>query len=115
MKSRAVVTLVPDESVFLPIWLRYYSQFFAPQDIYVLAIDSTDGSTNGSGFVGVPTSHDQIDWAWHGDQLQKWQHTLIQMYEVVLCTSIDDIVAPDPLTGTLGELDIMAIRRQKNA
>ena len=103
MKSRAVVTLVPDESVFLPIWLRYYSQFFAPQDIYVLAIDSTDGSTNGSGFVRVPTSHDQIGWAWHRDQLQKWQHTLIQTYEVVLCADVDEIVAPDPLTGTLGE------------
>jgi Ricin-type beta-trefoil lectin domain-like len=36
--SRAVVTIVRDESVFLPIWLRYYRQFFSAQDMYVLII-----------------------------------------------------------------------------
>ena len=34
-KRRAVQTMVQNEAVFLPIWLRYYSRFFAPDDIYV--------------------------------------------------------------------------------
>ena len=51
-KRRAVVTMVHNESVFLPIWLRYYSRFFAPEDIYVLDNDSTDGSTDRGGSCG---------------------------------------------------------------
>ena len=46
--------MVYNEAVFLPIWLRYYSRFFAPDDIYVLDHESTDGSTSGSGFVRIP-------------------------------------------------------------
>ena len=45
-KRRAVLTIVQNEAVFLPIWLRYYSRFFAPDDIYVLDHESTDGSTS---------------------------------------------------------------------
>ena len=56
--SRAVLTMVYNESVFLPIWLRYYSRFFAPEDIYVLDHQSDDGSTNGGGFVRVPLEHE---------------------------------------------------------
>ena len=45
-KRRAVVTIVHNEPVFLPIWLGYYSRFFAAEDIYVLDNESTDGSTD---------------------------------------------------------------------
>ena len=49
-KRRAVVTIVHNEPVFLPLWLRYYSRFFAAEDIYVLDNQSTDGSAGGRGF-----------------------------------------------------------------
>ena len=45
-RRRAVLTIVHDEPVFLPIWLRYYSRFFAPEDIYVLDHETSDGSTD---------------------------------------------------------------------
>ena len=35
-KSRAVVTMAQNENIFLPVWWKYYSRFFAPEDIYVL-------------------------------------------------------------------------------
>jgi hypothetical protein len=91
-----------NESVFLPIWLKYYSQFFSPEDIYVLDHETTDGSTSGSGFVRVPVSHPVVDWGWHRDMVQNQQHWLIEQYDVVLCTDVDEIVAPDPRTGNLG-------------
>ncbi|MXV49664.1 hypothetical protein GS399_01670 [Pedobacter sp. HMF7647] len=102
-KSRAVVTMAKNESVFLPIWWHYYSQFFHPEDIYIIDHDTTDGSTSGPGFVRIPVSHPVVDWGWHRDRLQENQNKLIARYDVVLCTDVDEIVAPDPRTGTLGD------------
>ena len=101
-KSRAVVTMAKNESVFLPIWWHYYSQFFDPNDMYILDHETTDGSTSGSGFVRVPVFHPIVDWGWHRDRMQEMQHKLIDNYDIVLCTDADEIVAPDPRIGNLG-------------
>src|SRR4051812_32952538 len=63
-QRRAVVTIVHNEALLLPIWLRYYSRFFRPDDIYVLDNDSSDGSTDGPGFVRVPAPSDRVDHVW---------------------------------------------------
>jgi hypothetical protein len=99
---RAVVTIVHDERVFLPIWLRYYGRFFAPGDIYVLDHETTDGSTDRGGFVRIPVSHDTVDHTWMVEQLQGLQHELLDRYDAVLVTDVDEIVAPVPELGTLG-------------
>jgi hypothetical protein len=93
--------MAQNEKVLLPIWWRYYSQFFEPEDIYIIDHETTDGSTSGPGFVRIPVSHPTVDWGWHRDTLQETQHWLIERYEVVLCTDVDEIVAPDPRTGNL--------------
>ncbi|KOX23947.1 hypothetical protein ADK67_19395 [Saccharothrix sp. NRRL B-16348] len=101
--TRAVMTIVYNENVLLPIWLRYYSRFFAPEDIYVLDHDSTDGSTDGPGFTRIPVHHDEYSGEWQRDVCQRLQHELIGRYDVVLQTDVDEIVAPDPRSGDLGE------------
>jgi hypothetical protein len=100
---RAVMTLVRNESVFLPIWLRYYSRFFAPPDIYVLDHQSTDGSTNCEGFVRIPVLHNEYGVHWQHRIVQYHQHQLIDHYDVVLYADADEIVAPDPRYCDLGE------------
>jgi hypothetical protein len=102
-RPRAVVTIVHNEKVFLPIWWRYYSQFFQPEDIYILDHETTDGSTAGPGFIRIPVSHPVVDWGWHRDMVQGQQHQLIKRYDVVLCTDADELVSPDPRTGNLGD------------
>jgi hypothetical protein len=92
-----------NESVFLPIWWKYYSQFFTEDDIYILDHETNDGSTSGPGFVRIPVSNPVIDWGWHRDMLQSQQHRLLQHYHLVLCTDVDEIVAPDPRSGNLGD------------
>ena len=77
-KRRAVITIVHNEPVFLPIWHAYYSRFFAPDDIYVLDNDTTDGSTNREGFVRIPAPHDRADNAWMVGTIEKLQHELIE-------------------------------------
>jgi len=101
--SRAVLTIVHNEAVFLAIWLRYYGQFFAPEDMYVLDHESTDGSTEVGGFVRLPVTHDRVDHRWMRNTMQAYQKELTDRYDVVLITDVDEIVAPDPRTGTFGD------------
>ena len=101
-KRRAVVTIVHNEAVFLPIWLRYYSRFFSADDIYVLDNDTTDGSTQGPGFVRIPVPSDRVDHVWMAETLAGFQHRLLERYDVVLVTDVDEIVSPLPEWGTLG-------------
>ena len=99
----AVVTIVRNEHVFLPIWLAYYSQFFGPDDIYVLDHESDDGSTDGDGFVRVPVSHETVDHTWMVRTVEQHQHALLEDYDVVVVTDVDEIIAPRPDWGTLGD------------
>ena len=97
------MTIVHDEAFFLPIWLTYYSRFFAPDDIYVLDHDTTDGSTDRPGFHRLPVSHDGVDHRWMRDTVSALQRELQQTYDVVLFTDVDEIVAFDPDLGDLGQ------------
>jgi hypothetical protein len=94
--------MVADEAFFLPIWLRYYRSFADAADIYVLDHDSADGSTDGPGFQRIPVQNPVLDWAWHVEMVRRQQAALLERYDVVLCTDVDEIVVPDPAYGDLG-------------
>ena len=102
-KRRAVLTMVHNEPVFLPIWLGYYSRFFAPEDIYVLDHETSDGSTDRDGFVRIPVTHESVDHTWMVRTIERQQRRLFESYDVVLVTDVDEIVAPRPESGTLAE------------
>lgn len=103
-RSRAVVTMVRDEAFFLPIWLRYYSQFFEADDIYVLDNESTDGSTEGDGFRRELVERDRVDHTWMVRTIERKQRELFEAgYDLVLVTDVDELVVPDPSMGDLGD------------
>jgi hypothetical protein len=56
--------MVRDEAVFFPIWLRY-SRYFA-LEASTLDHGTTDGSTDGGGFVRIPVKHRTVDHALEG-------------------------------------------------
>ena len=62
--------------------LRYYSRFFAPEDIYVLDHGTTDGSTELGGFVRIPVEHETVDNAWMVETVQSEQRRLLERYDV---------------------------------
>ena len=101
--SRALITMVHNEPVFLPIWLRYYSRWFRPDDIYVLDNETDDGSTDRPGFVRIPVDHDTVDHTWMVRTIERLQHELLDRYDLVLVTDVDEIVTPVPEWGTLGD------------
>lgn len=102
-KRRAVQTMVHNESVFFPIWLAYYSRFFAPEDIFVFDHETTDGSTARDGFVRIPVEHESVDHVWMMETLASHQRELLDRYEVVLTTDVDELVVPDPAWGSLSD------------
>ncbi|MEU4805115.1 RICIN domain-containing protein [Actinosynnema sp. NPDC023587] len=101
--TRAVLTLIRDEPDFFPRWLDYYSKFFAPQDIHVLHHQPPPDLEPDDRFVRTAIHHDEFSSDWHRDVVQQHQHDLVDRYDVVLSTDVDEIVAPDPRSGHLGD------------
>ena len=103
-KRRAAITIVHNEPVFLPIWLSYYSRFFAPEDIYVLDNDTHRRLHRrrrlrphpGPPRLGRP----HLD---GGDGPAAPARADRGGYDVVLVTDVDEIVTPTPEWGTLGD------------
>jgi hypothetical protein len=99
-RRRAVLTMARDEAVFLPIWLRYYSRFFASEDIYVLDHDTRDGSTSIPGFNRIKLAHPTYDIVWMLERLSELEAELLRTYDVVVMCDADEIFAPDPDSAT---------------
>jgi len=94
----AVFTIVKDEAVILPVWLRYYRRYCHDADIFVLDHDSQDGSTEGLAVNVKPVHNDNyLDHQWLIAQIQSMQRKLFSLgYEYVLFAEVDEIVLADP-------------------
>lgn len=51
----------------------------------------------------MPVDHPTKDEAWKRDVLQAKQHELIERYDIVIMTDVDEILAPDPRYGDLAD------------
>lgn len=99
MRNRAVFTIVQNEPVFLPLWLRYYGRYFEPCDIYVLDHDSIDRSTEGVdaryNLLGVHRD-ESFDHEWLKNTVAAFQTFLLHSYENVLFAEVDEFILADP-------------------
>jgi hypothetical protein len=96
---RAVFTIVQNEPVFMPLWLRYYGRHFDPADVYVLDHDSTDGSTAAAhGVANVVKVYRDVsfDHTWLTGIVEDFQAFLLRSYDAVLFAEADEFVVPDP-------------------
>lgn len=88
-----IFTIVKDEKFFLPIWLRYYKQFFEDIDIYVLNHQSTDGSTENINVNVINVSNEvHFDHKWLVATVQNFQKELLQKYQAVIFAEADEIL-----------------------
>ena len=88
----AVFTIVREEAIFLPIWLRYYSAHFAPEDIYVLH-HVVPGGPEDSCCDGLACNVEQrpnafFDPAWLGRVVGAKQAELLLRYRAVLFAEV---------------------------
>ena len=95
----AIVTMVYNEAVLLPVWLRHYAAAADGRNCYVLDHGSTDGST-AAGRVGeasvlrIPRSpqDDGVRCGFVSD----FCAALLSWYDAVIYTDVDELLVADP-------------------
>jgi hypothetical protein len=97
----AIFVMVKNEKIFLPIWLKYYSRYFPGDDIYVFDHKSDDGSveecTTRYKFRKIRLEYPfSFDHPWFKFVAGSMQKRLLEHYEYVLFTDVDEILLPLP-------------------
>ncbi len=104
---KCVFTIVRDEAKRLPMWLGYYSKWFAMEDIVVLDNGSQDGSTSQlpCRVVDVPTQY-AFDHSWLLHTVQWWFKELLGQYDWVTFVECDEMLwHPDGLGPYIDSID----------
>lgn len=92
----AVVTFVYNESINLPIWVRYYSANFGTNNLYIVDRCSDDGSTADLGDVNViRIPREEFDEYRKTGFINSFCRALLCIYDTVIYNDCDEIVVPD--------------------
>jgi len=120
-KRAAVFTKVKNGHELFKIWYRYYLKYFSEDDIYVLDLGSTDGSTSDLGCNVIPLSHFGVE-RWRAGGLDavigcdignKFKTELLQKYQYVVHSDYDELIYhPLGLDKYLMQLSIDAVSCQ---
>ena len=99
----AIFTVVYNEPVWLPIWIRYYSRHADLRDMWILDHNTNDGSTNSSLLprdIRYRRLYGEKRFSPHhflNRQVELHQQRLLRYgYKCVLFVEVDEIVAPHP-------------------
>jgi hypothetical protein len=88
--------MVYNETVNLPIWLRYYGSNFGSKNLYVIDRDSTDSSTADLGDANkIRLPRDAFDEYKRSKFISSFHECLLQYYDTVIFTDTDEILVPD--------------------
>ena len=95
----AVVTMVYNEFVFLPAWLRHFAAEVGSQNCFILDHGSTDGSTaparvQQASLVRIPRSPQ--DDSRRCGFVSDFCASLLSWYEAVIYTDVDELLVADP-------------------
>src|ERR1700721_1783368 len=94
--SVAVVTFTCNESINLPIWLRYYSANFGAKNLFVIAPGSTDGSTDNLGDVNrILLPRLEFDELKKTGFISSFHRSLLHHFDTVIYTDSDELIVPD--------------------
>ena len=93
MKDCAVFTIVKNEKLFLPIWIKHYKKFFDNYDIYILDHESNDDSTKNLDVNVIPIYNEfTFDQNWLISTVQNFQCELLKNYKAVLFAEGDELI-----------------------
>src|SRR4051794_31559340 len=93
----AIVTMVYNEHVNLPIWIRHYTKQCPRASLFVIDHGSDDGSTTAlTGVTVLPLPRTPFDEQTRADFVTDLQHALLRFYSVVIYTDCDEMLVADP-------------------
>ena len=93
----AAVTMAFNEPDFVPIWRRHYGAMVGSDNLFLIDHGTDDGSTTGLGrtsVVALPRS--PMDDRKRTAFLADFCSALLQFYDWVVCTDIDEFLVVDP-------------------
>jgi hypothetical protein len=95
--KNAAVTFVYNESINLPIWIRYFGSQFGNENLFVVDLGTNDGSTDDLRDVNkIAIPRDEFDEYSRTNFLNFLQQGLLNYYDTVIYTDADELVVPDP-------------------
>ena len=93
----AIMTMVYNERINLPIWIRHYRRVAPSAFLFVIDHSSDDGST---GFLfgvnKIPLPRDQLDERDRTFLINSLQQAFLRYYDIVIYTDCDELLVPDP-------------------
>ena len=93
----AIVTMVGNERINLPIWIRHYKAHCPGATLFVIDHGSDDGSTDDLAGVNlVPFPRTPFDDQIRIEIVADFQHALLRLYDVVIYTDCDEMLVADP-------------------
>jgi hypothetical protein len=93
----AAVTMVYNESVFLPVWLRHYGRQVGLENCIVIDHGSDDGSTASLGAAGrVPLPRSAYDPSRQSRFNSQFCSSLLEYYDYVIYSDVDELLVVDP-------------------
>jgi len=101
----AIFTIQHNETFYLPIWINYYSKYFEPKDMYILAHNCSgktldilkDAEDSGINVTYLKTE-DIFNHDWLLNQVHTTQRNLLERYNYVVFTDCDEIIIPTNCT-----------------
>ncbi len=93
----AIMTMVYNERVNLPIWIRHYRRQCPEAALIVLDHGSDDGSTIGlNGVTVLPLGRSGFDDITRAEAIGDLQSALLKYYDTVIYVDCDEMILPDP-------------------
>lgn len=93
----AIITMVYNERVNLPIWLRHYRRTAPTAALFVIDHASDDGSTdNLAGVNKIPIPRETLDEIDRTYLINSLQQGLLRYYDTVIYTDCDELIVANP-------------------
>lgn len=98
MKPYAIFTIVQNENIFLRLWANYYGNLSKTVDLFVLDDSTSDNSINDLKLLHQEVTIKPVNSGRRYDlerlrlEVQSFQKSLLQDYEVVIYTDVDEFL-----------------------
>ena len=94
----AALTMVRDEQVMLPRWVRHYSRECGAENLFVVDDNSTDGSTDDlpCSVLRIPSWGDKHFESTRMRVVSNIAAALLEAYDAVLFADADEFLVADP-------------------